>query len=430
VANHDEDTVTMAAEAALECLDGHDPLEIDRLYFATTTRPYLEHQNAAIIAAVADLRRDIVAADFGSSLRASTNALRAAYDAVKADNADQVMVCASDVRMAAPGDPAERTIGDGAAALMIGRKKPVAVFKDFFSSSRMFMDHWRRQGDPYIQSGDPKFITDEGIMTQLPEIVDELLSAMDLAKEEVASVVYYAPDMRLRRGLDKKLGFPGEAYLQENPQAMIGDTGNAQVFLSLLAALENSKPGDKIVLVNYGSGADACLLEVTDEIGNFKCSLKAQLDAGRPVPSYAKYLKYRKVLPGEDINVWASQPVLWREEKPNVRRLAGKCKACGAIQFPLRYRCWQCGGEDMETHKLSRRGEVFTFTLDSLVPNPDPPTPMVSVDLEGGGRVYTQMTDVDPKTVEIGMKVELVFRRLHEGGGFNNYFWKFRPVIG
>jgi uncharacterized OB-fold protein len=54
---------------------------------------------------------------------------------------------------------------------------------------------------------------------------------------------------------------------------------------------------------------------------------------------------------------------------------------------------------------------------------------MVSVDLEGGGRLYTQMTDTDPKTVKIGMKVEMVFRKLHEGGGFYNYFWKFRPVL-
>jgi hydroxymethylglutaryl-CoA synthase len=98
------------------------------------------------------------------------------------------------------------------------------------------------------------------------------------------------------------------------------------------------------------------------------------------------------------------------------------------VQFPVRYKCWNCGKEEMGTVKLARRGEVFTFTLDSLVPNPEQPTPMVSVDLEGGGRLYTQMSDVDPKTVKIGMKVEMVFRKLHEGGGFYNYFWKFRPV--
>ncbi|HUT52291.1 MAG TPA: OB-fold domain-containing protein [bacterium] len=428
-ANHDEDTITMAAEAAMECVAGRDPLEVDRLYFATTTRPYLEHQNAAIVAAVADLRHDILACDFGASVRSSTNALRAAYDAVKSDEANQVMVCASDMRLAEPGDPAERTLGDGAAALMVGRGKPVAVFKGFFSTSRVFLDYWRTQTDRYIQSGDAKFITDEGIMVQVPEMVDEFLASMDLAREEIAAVVYYAPEMKLRKALDKKLGFKASAYPADEPQSQIGNTGSAQVFFSLLAALQKSKPGDKIVMINHSSGADACLMEVTEHIANFKTSLNEQIAAGRPISSYAKYLKFRKVLPQEQLNVWASPPVLWREEKQNVRRLAKKCKACGAVQFPVRYQCWNCGKEEMGTVKLQRRGEVFTFTLDSLVPNPDPPTPMVSVDLEGGGRLYTQMTDTDPKTVKIGMKVEMVFRKLHEGGGFYNYFWKFRPVV-
>jgi 3-hydroxy-3-methylglutaryl CoA synthase len=430
LAGHDEDSITMAAEAAMECLSGRDPMEVDRLYFASTTRPYLEHQNAAIVAAVADLRTDILACDFGSSVRASTNALRAAYDAVKADEAEKVMVCASDTRMAPPGDPMERTIGDGAAALMVGRGRPVAVFKGFFSTSRIFLDYWRTQGDQYLQAGDPKFITDEGIIKQLPEAAAELLEAMDLAREEAAKVVYYSPDMRVRRGLDKKLGFNPEAYVQDEPQAAIGNTGCAQVFLSLIAALGSSRPGDKIIVLNHSSGADACLLEVTEHIQGFKSTLKEQMDAGRPVSSYAKYLKFRNLLPQEEINVWNSSAVHLREEKPNLRRLAKKCKKCGSIQFPLRYKCWNCGSEDMETYKLKRRGEVFTFTLDSLVPNPDPPTPMVSADLEGGGRLYAQMTDVDAKSVEIGMKVELVFRKLHQGGGYYTYFWKFRPVIG
>lgn len=428
LANHDEDSVTMAVEAALSCLEVRDPLEVDRLYFASTTPPYLEHQNASIVAAAADLRRDVMACDFGGSVRAGTMALRAAYDAVKADEAEEVMVCASDLRMPPPGDPMERDLGDGAAAFVVGRGEPVAVFQRFFSTSRMFLDRWRTGSDAYIQSGDAKFITDEGIMRHLPEIVDDLTGAMDLARGEVSAVVYYSPDLRQRRALDKKLGFPTESYLSEDPQKVIGNTGNAQVFLSLLKALESCEPGDKIIVISHGSGADAILLEATDHVTKFKTDLGLQLDAGMAVPSYTKYLRYRKILPGEDINVWAAFPVLWREEKVNVRRLGKKCKSCGSVQFPPRFRCWNCGGEDMERYKISRRGKIFTFTLDTLVPNPDPPTPMVSVDLDGGGRLYAQMTDVDPKTVEIGMEVEMVFRKIHEGGGYNNYFWKFRPA--
>jgi len=429
VANHDEDCITMCSEAALECLSGHDPLEVDRIYFASTTPPYLEHGNAAIVAAVADLRPEVMAVDFGGSLRAGTAALRAAHDAVKAEEADKVLVCAADMRLPAPGDPMERTIGDGAAAFLIGREKPIAEFKRFFSSSRAFLDRWRRVSGPYLQSGDPRFVTDMGIMSHLPEMAEEMVQGMGMSRDQISRVVYYSPDMRSRRGLDKKLGFAAKQYLQDVPQAAIGDTGNSQVFLSLVSALSQSGPGDTMAVFNYGSGADACLLTVTEQIKDWSTTLFDQVDAGLPLTSYARYLRFRDILPGEDINIWTSVPVLWREEDINVRRKGGKCDSCGAVQFPPRYKCWSCGSEDMSPYKVSRYGRVYTFALDSLVPNPEPPTPMVSVDLEGGGRLYAQMTDVGPADVHIDMEVEMVFRKLHEGGGFNNYFWKFRPLL-
>ena len=149
---------------------------------------------------------------------------------------------------------------------------------------------------------------------------------------------------------------------------------------------------------------------------------------GMPISSYEKYLSFRRVLPQEPLNVWSALPVLWREEKPNIRLLAKRCVKCGAVQYPPRQICWQCSGMEMKTQKLKRRGKVFTFTRDYLPPNPDPPTNMVSVDLEGGGRFYGQLTDLGSAKLEIGMEVELTFRRLHEGGGYNNYFWKLRPV--
>ena len=107
-------------------------------------------------------------------------------------------------------------------------------------------------------------------------------------------------------------------------------------------------------MLNHSSGADACLLEVTEHIEGFKTSLPAQLDAGRPLSSYAKYLKFRNLLPQEELNVWNSAPVHWREEKQNVRRLAKKCKNCGAIQFPVRYKCWSCGASGSAVHFSSR----------------------------------------------------------------------------
>jgi uncharacterized OB-fold protein len=122
--------------------------------------------------------------------------------------------------------------------------------------------------------------------------------------------------------------------------------------------------------------------------------------------------------------------VLEREERQDLRLYGQRCAACGAVQYPRRHVCWQCSGKELAEYRLSRRGRVFTFTKDHLVPSPDPPTVMVAADLEGGGRFYTQLTDADPDAVTFDLPVELTFRRFHEGGGLANYFWKFRPLLG
>ncbi len=427
-ANYDEDPITMAAEALLDCLE-NGRNKVDRLYLASTTLPYMEHQNAAVVAAAADLGTDVMAADLTGSTRAGTQALRAAYEAVKSGEAKKAAAVASDARPAKPGDPLERVLGDGAAALVIGTEDPVAVIEGFYSTNRAFLDYWRREGGTGVESGDAKFITDKGILAHLPEALSGLLDKADLAREEITRVVFYSPDPRTRRSIASRLGVNKEALLAEEPESEIGNVGTAQVFISLLAALEKSRPGDAIAVLGHGSGADAVLLRVTEHIGRFKTDLGAQLAAGRELSSYSMFLRFRGILPGEEINVWTSAPVLWREEKQNIRAVGGKCDSCGAVQYPPRRHCWNCGGESMSDYKLARGGKVYAFTLDHLPPSPNPPTPMVSVDLEGGGRLYAQMTDVAPAMVKIGMEVERVFRKIHEGGGFNNYFWKFRPAF-
>src|SRR3972149_2738625 len=81
VANADEDSITMAVAAGLECMAGVDPARIDGVYFASTTPPYTEKQCASVIASVLDLRQDAFTADFTDSLRSATVAMRAAKDA-------------------------------------------------------------------------------------------------------------------------------------------------------------------------------------------------------------------------------------------------------------------------------------------------------------------------------------------------------------
>ena len=75
-----------------------------------------------------------------------------------------------------------------------------------------------------------------------------------------------------------------------------------------------------------------------------------------------------------------------------------------------------------------RRGNVATYTLDHLAYTLQPPMVMAMIDFEGGGRVELEVTDCEPDKVDIGMELEMTFRRFWTADGVHNYFWKARPV--
>src|SRR5512147_2889354 len=110
VAYFDEDSITMAVAAAMDCLRGIDRATIGGVFFASASSPYREKQAAALIAKALDLPREVITADFGDSLRAGSTALRSAVDAVKAGSARNVLVVAADCRLAAPRSPLERSL--------------------------------------------------------------------------------------------------------------------------------------------------------------------------------------------------------------------------------------------------------------------------------------------------------------------------------
>src|SRR5262245_58093 len=432
VANHDEDSLTMAVEASLAALAGRSGQELGGVMLATTTPPYAEKSSAALLATVVDAGRDLFATDLGGSLRAGTTGLRLALDAVQAGSARSVLVAAADLRPAPPGGDLESLLGDGAAAVVVGEGDDVlARFEGGYSLTQEFSDVWRKADARFPEQGDPTFVRAYGYEKLIPEAVSGLLARLGLKAQDVARVACYAPDARQAPGILRALKFPDTALLRLPLLASVGNTGTASPLLALAAALEEAQAGDRVLVVGYGSGADALLFQATERLERCDKSqgVTAQLRAGRPLAHYGKLLQFRRLVETEVLRAFTGLPVMQREERQELRLYRHKCVARGTVQSPRRPRCWQCSGKDLGEHRLGRRGRVFTFTRDHLVPSPDPPTVMVAADLEGGGRFYTQMTDGDPAAVNIGTPVELTFRRFHEGGELVNYFWKFRPVL-
>jgi hydroxymethylglutaryl-CoA synthase len=150
----------------------------------------------------------------------------------------------------------------------------------------------------------------------------------------------------------------------------------------------------------------------------------------RTLPSYGRYAKFRRLVRRDGGTTDTSSPViLFRDRRELLPLWGGRCPACGVVQYPKHRVCIECQTPgDLADVKLTRRGTLFTFTHDHILESPDPPTTHAVIDLDGGGRLYCQLTDCDPEAVQVDMPVELTFRRLHDGGGFTNYFWKARPA--
>jgi hydroxymethylglutaryl-CoA synthase len=431
VAGHDEDSLTLAAGAALNCLAGLDPGGVDGLIFASTTSPYAEKQASTLVAAAADLRPEIHTADHLSSLRAGMAALRSAVDAVQGGSAGRILVAAADIRKGEPGSDTEQLCGDGAAAMMVGNSGVAVSFEGAYSLAEEFMDTWRRQDDDFIRKGDAAFVQAYGYARLVPACIQGLLRKHEMKMTEIAHFVIPAPDSRMYARVTKSLNLPPGSYPEDPLLTTVGDTGAAAPLLLLAAVLEKARPGERILLCGYGAGnADAFLLRATPEIARLKDrrGVSHFLASKKALTSYEKFLKFQRTLPGDPLEPYSSWALLWKEKRQNLQLYGTRCRKCGTFAFPRRRVCLKCSAkDDYEDAKLPRKGRIYTLAKDYLFPNPDPPTVMAVADMEGGGRFYGQVTDCDPARVKIGMEVELTFRRFHQGEGFYNYFWKLRP---
>lgn len=437
VASFDEDSITMAVAAATNCLDGVSLKDVEALYFASTTSPYKEKTNATTVSAACDLSCESLSVDFSNSLRAGTAALQGAIDAVKAGSVKQLLLTAADMRIPQPRSEFEPFIGDGAAAFLIGNSKVAVELEDSYAVSNDILDVWRADGDAFIRSWEDRFVLEEGYLKILPQVISKLLDKNNLGIKDIAKVVYYSPDARRHGEIAKKLGLDPETQVQDPMFSTVGNTGAAFALMMLVAALEEAKPGDRIILANYSNGADAFLFRVTEEIKALQDGrgVRNFINSKRMLPDYETYTIWRGLLdkapPQRRPALKTPSPsAMHREENRNIRFYGTKCKCCGYPQYPPQRVCTRCHAkDDFEDYRFSdKKAKLFTYTLDRLGPTLDPPLTVSVIDFDGGGRTFSIMTDRDADKLEIGMPLEMTFRKFYTSEGIHNYYWKCMPA--
>jgi hydroxymethylglutaryl-CoA synthase len=437
VGYYDEDSLTLAVAAALDCLNNRERNTIDGLYFASTTAPYKEKLTSTTVAIACDLRNEILTVDFANSLRAGTAALRTAIDTIRAGSAKNLLITASDCgRLGQPRDSFDQNNGDGAAAFLIGDTGVIATIEAADSISNEMLDVWRLDSSKYIRAGEDRFVMDEGYFKVLPSAVAAFLKKQNLAPKDLSKVVFYAPDRRRHAEMAKRLGF-APLQVQDPLFGKMGNTGAAFCPMLLVAALEEAKPDDTILVASYGNGVDTLLFKVTENISKVsgRRGIQGNLGIKRTIPDYESYLGFRHNPPSESSlypPVRPSASAILRDRDSIFRLYGGKCKSCSTTQYPAQRVCSRCKAKDsMEPVRLSdRKAKIFTYTLDNLAQIPAFDLPMVDciLNFEGGGRGCFQMTDRDPREVKVGLEVEMTFRKLHTSNEMNNYFWKCTPA--
>ncbi|GIX46874.1 MAG: hypothetical protein KatS3mg131_1085 [Candidatus Tectimicrobiota bacterium] len=389
-----------------------------------------------MIATALDLRRDVYTADFTDTLRAGTIAMKAALDAVRSGSMQQALVVVADMRTAVPKSAEEQIFGDGAAAFLISASDVAATVLHHVALQDEITDVWRTESDLFPRQWETRFIVSEGYLRVSREAVQTLLERSRLQISDFSKVALYGPDPRSQTTLARALGVDVKTQLQDDLFNTVGNTGAAFAPMLLVGALEAAQPGQKLLLVAYGNGADAYALEVTEAIAqaqkNARRGLKGHLAIKHTVENYETYVRFRQLMPTEGARrppLGASASATWRDRDAIFRLYGSQCTACGTIQYPPQRVCLRCQAKDrMAPVRLSDKpGTLFTFTRDYLNASIDPPSVMCVVDFEGGGRIYCEMTDRVPAEVHVNMPVEMTFRKISDAGGFHNYYWKCRP---
>ncbi len=434
VANHDEDSVTMAVAAGMNCLKGGDGQAVDGLFLASTTPPYKEKQCAALVGAALGLRNEVFTADFSGSLRAGASALRSAMDAVAAGSARKVMVASADIRTGYPNGAHEMDFGDGAASLVVGKDKVVAEIEGTYALSDEINDVWRSDKNFFVESWEERFVREKGYLRVLVEALSGLMKRMDLEAKDFSRLAAYGPNPKLLSTVAKKLGFDPATQVQDPLYETVGNAGTALAPMVLAAALEKAEPGDRILFGGYGDGGEAFALRVTDEIRGFSVKgLDEQVNVKRMI-NYQKYLRWRGIVPVQPPSrpplERPSAVALWRDRRGGMGLFGVKCRNCGTIQYPAQRVCVKCQSKDrFEPYRFAdKRGRLTTFSHDNLAATTDPPATVAVVDFEEGGRIMCDMTDKDPEEVKVGMPVEMTFRKVRYAGSIYDYWWKCIPV--
>ncbi len=302
VSGLDEDTATMAIEAARNALARAqvDPSEIRAVWVGSESHPYAVKPTSTIVAQALGAVPHVLAADWEFACKAGTEAVQAAMALVGSGMADYALSIGADAAQARPGDELEYTAGAGAAAYLIGlAERSMAVIEASTSYVTDTPDFFRRPGQPYPQHTG-RFTGEPAYFHHTESAARHLLEVLGAEPNDFDHAVFHQPNVKFPQRAAERLGFADDQIQLGLLADRIGNAYAGSSLLGLTAVLDSAQPGQRILLVSFGSGAgsDAFSLLVTDLIveGQRRATLTRDYIARRVLIDYATYARYRRKL--------------------------------------------------------------------------------------------------------------------------------------
>jgi len=295
----DEDVVTMSIEAARNTLARApwvDPVDIRAVWVGSESHPYAVKPTSTIVAEAIGATPSTQAADWEFACKAGTEALQASVGFVGSGMAQYALAIGADTAQARPGDALEYTAGAGGAAYLIGAAdEALAVIEGSISFVTDTPDFWRRAYQHYPSHGG-RFTGEPAYFRHVGSAASALMEALGTAPSDYTYAVFHQPNVKFPLTVGKRLGFTREQLKEGLLANDIGNTYAGSSLVGLSAILDVAAPGDRVLLVSYGSGAgsDAFSFRVTEAIAERQGLAPRTRDyvSRRVAINYATYVRF------------------------------------------------------------------------------------------------------------------------------------------
>ncbi len=300
VASMDEDTVTMAIEAANGAMQMAGVSRLGAVFVGTESKPYAVKPTSTMVAQALG-QHHTLAADLEFACKAGTEAIQVITGLVGSGMIDAGLAVGMDTAQGRPGDDLEYTAASGGAAFVIGRngKGAVALIDCSTSYVSDTGDFWRRAHEKYPRHLS-RFTGEPAYFHHVETAVRTLLTETGHKPTDFKYAVFHQPNPRFPVEVASRLGFTIEQVKTGLLNPAIGNTYAGSSLIGLAAVLDEAQPGDRVLLASFGSGAgsDAFCIEVLDGIARKRGAgqtVRSLLERNVKV-DYSTYSRYRDEL--------------------------------------------------------------------------------------------------------------------------------------